>query len=126
MANSYYLMKERGYYYSKEERNDFQIHKEKKCKSTNNIIKKTEDPIKFLDFLLEKTKNNKIERNIIYHEIISINYYNNITKLINNNFSYPLNIIKVMKKCRYLSKKEKEKLINIYNNLKKKQYNLKV
>ena len=92
----------------------------KSIKEYNNIIKKTIDPIKFLYFLLEKTKNNKIERKVIYHEIISINYYNKIINVINNNDNYALNILKVMIKCRYLSKIEKEKLIYIFNNLKNK------
>ena len=119
VANSYYLMKERGYYYSKTE-DKYQFQQKKKCKRTINIIKKTIDPIKFLYFLLEKTKNNKIERKVIYHEIISINYYNKIINVINNNDNYALNILKVMIKCRYLSKIEKEKLIYIFNNLKNK------
>ena len=33
------------------------------------------DHIKLLQFFVEKTKNNKIERQLAYYEIMSINYY---------------------------------------------------
>ena len=123
VANSYYLMKELGYYYSRHDKKK-NIQYKKKCLCRNNLNIKMADPIKFLYILLEKTKNNYIERKIIYHELISINYYSNISNIINYNFFYyPFKIFKTMINCRYLSKKEKEKLVNIFNNVKKK-YNI--
>lgn len=122
VANSYYLMKELGYYYSK---NDKQKKLNiRKCLCTNNN-KKIADPIKFLYFLFEKSNDNEIERKIICHEIITINNCWNITRIVNSEFHYPLKMIETLIKSKYLSKNEKEKLINIYNNLKKKYNDLK-
>ena len=78
IAQSYYLMNEPGYYYSGSEKKNFYPNvKERKCKNNKNLIKDMNE-IKFLKFLLEKTKNNLIERQVIYHEIISINHYKKI------------------------------------------------
>ena len=125
VANSYYLMKELGYYFSNKDKQEKLNLNKNKCLCTNNINKKTIDSIKFLYFLFEKTNNNEIERKIICHEIISINYYDNLTMIINSEFHYPLKLIKTMIKSKYLSNVEKEKLIKIYNNLYKKYINLK-
>ena len=60
-AKSYYLMKEKGYYYSHDEcKNKFNFIKNKKCKVNKSV--KGIDPIKYLNFLLFKTK----EINIIF------------------------------------------------------------
>ena len=123
VANSYYFMKEIGYYYSSNDKNQ-KSNLKQECLCTNNNIK-TVDSIKFIYFLFEKTKNNKNERKMLCHEIIAINYYLNITQMINSDFYYPLKIIEILIKSKYLSKIEKGKLINIYNNIKKKYNDIK-
>ena len=73
VAQSYYLMKQVGYYYSRDEfSNRLPFQKNKKCKP-NRKIKKI-GQLKLLEFLIEKTRNNELERQMLYHEIISINY----------------------------------------------------
>ena len=81
IANSYYLMKELGYYYDGNKIKSPYVNDNNKCKTKDNIIKGM-DIVKFLSFLIEKTRNNKIERQMIYQEIISINYYTNLYKYI--------------------------------------------
>ena len=57
VANSYYLMKELGYYFSNKDKQEKLNLNKNKCLCTNNINKKTIDSIKFLYFLFEKTNN---------------------------------------------------------------------
>ena len=85
VAKSYYLMKQVGYYYSRDEfsyRIPFQ--KNKKCKP--NGKRKKIGQLKLLEFLHEKTRNNQLERQMLYHEIISMNYYSKLVWVINCQF----------------------------------------
>lgn len=81
IANSYYFMKYVGYYYSGDEKNNtFPFQKNKKCKLNrrqNNLL----DYVKLLQFILEQSKNNKLERQMLYHEIISLYYYTGFLRL---------------------------------------------
>jgi glycosyltransferase involved in cell wall biosynthesis len=124
VANSYYSMKELGYYYSNKDKQE-KVNLNNKCLLTNNNNKRIADPIKFLFFLFEKANTNKIESKILCHEIISINYYHNIAMIVNSEFQYLLKIIEIMVKSKYLSNGEKRKLIKIFHNLNKKFKDLK-
>ena len=122
-ANSYYLMNEKGYIYSKDEKKKkFKLNrftKIKKCKPNNKI--KGFGPVKLLQFLIEKTKSNWYERQMIYKEIISINYYTKFYKIVNHHFEIVYNIFDEMIKCRYLSKEQKRKLFLIKSKLIEKE-----
>jgi glycosyltransferase involved in cell wall biosynthesis len=61
IANSYYYMKEEGYYYSKGDKIKNLSEKNNNHEPNEKIIKGI-DPIKYLQFLIEKTRNNKVER----------------------------------------------------------------
>ena len=90
-AKSYYLMKEKGYYYSHDEcKNKINLIKNKKCK-INHAIKGI-DPIKYLNFLLINMREIKWEKILLYREIISIDFYWNMTFSINNHFQTIYNI----------------------------------
>ena len=126
IANSYYYMKEEGYYYSKEDKgsklllstiNNF-------IPNVNETIIKGIDPIKYLQFLVEKTRNNKIERQLIYHEIISINYVWNFYKYINHHFKMLFDILDKMIINRFLLKDQKQRLILIKKSLQEKENKL--
>jgi glycosyltransferase involved in cell wall biosynthesis len=119
VANSYYAMKELGYYYSNKEK-QIKVNLNNKCLCKNNNNKRIADPIKFLFFLFEKANTNKIESKILCHEMISINYYHDIASIVNSEFQYLLKIIETMVKSNYLSNGEKRKLIKIFDSLKKK------
>jgi glycosyltransferase involved in cell wall biosynthesis len=75
VANSYYLMRYAGLYISKDDKSGrYPFLKNKVCKVRKNVIKGYHE-LKFLNFLIEKLKDNKIEKQTIYHEMISINSY---------------------------------------------------
>ena len=108
-ANSYYLMKERGYNYFRDEHvNKLEIMKGKKCK--NKDVIKGMDPIKYLNFLIDKTKDTKLETKLLYSEIISVDFYTNMTFFINHNFDMIYNVLDKALKRRYLSEFQKEKI----------------
>ena len=80
IAKSYYYMKEAGYYYSKDDKIRIKLNRTKKIKLNKAAISGV-GQVKLLQFLLEKTKNNRIERQLIFYEIMSINYYTSFYKI---------------------------------------------
>jgi hypothetical protein len=78
-------MKGVGYYYSKEDfESKFTSIKEKKCKPNSKI--KDMDQVKLLQYLVEKTEDNELEKQMLYHEIFSIDLYLSFMKSINHNY----------------------------------------
>ena len=119
-AKSYYLMKEKGYYYSHDEcKNKFNSIKNKKCKINHSI--KGIDPIKYLNFLLFKMGEKKLEKILLYREIISIDFYWNMTFSINNHFQLIYNILDKTMKSRFLSSIQKNKIKLIKQRLLNKE-----
>jgi hypothetical protein len=123
VANSYYYMKEEGYYYSRDDKISNLSLIIKKTKPKENVIKGM-DAIKFLQFLIEKTRNNKIERQLIYFELISIDYYWNFYKYINHHFKMVYDILEKMIISRFLLEDQKQILILMKKNLKEKERHL--
>ena len=123
-ANSYYYMKENGYYYSKDDKKKNLLNNIKNCKFNKTIIRGM-DHIKLLQFFVEKTKNNKIEKQSVYYEIMSINYYTSFYKYIIHNFKMVYKILDKMIKCRFLSIYQKNELIFIRKNLEEKEMKMK-
>lgn len=115
IAKSYFLMKEEGYYYS---RSDYQnkISPEKNYETSM---------IKFLEFLFEKSKNKRKDIQMIYYEIISLNYFYCFNIYINNNFEMIYNIFEKIIKTRFLSKKQKKYIIKLKLEMKSKQIKIK-
>ena len=69
LSNSFYLMKEPGYYRSKGECFIAPSEKvQKRCGLNNCIINKEFDSIKYINFLSEKLNNSKKEGELIYNE----------------------------------------------------------
>jgi glycosyltransferase involved in cell wall biosynthesis len=118
IANSYYFFKQEGYYYSRDEKRK-KLPPKKISKPNREIIKGL-DCIKLLQFLIEKTRNIKIERQLIYYEIMSINYYWNFYKNINHHFKMVFNIFDKMIKSRFLKKGQKHVLILMKHSLERK------
>jgi len=116
IANSYYYMKEEGYYYSKDDKI--------KNPELNEKIIKGMDPIKFLQYLIEKTRNNKVEKQLMYNEIILADKWWCFYKNINHHFEMVYNILDEMIKSRFLLNNQKERLILIKNSLITKEKNL--
>ena len=123
IANSYYYMKEEGYYYSKDDKIK-NLSKKNQDPEPNEKIRKGMDPIKFLQFLIEKTRNTKVERQLIYNEIILADKWWCFYKNINHHFKMVYNILDTMIKSRFLLNSQKERLILIKNSLMAKEKNL--
>jgi glycosyltransferase involved in cell wall biosynthesis len=122
IANSYYFFKQEGYYYSKDEWRK-PLPPKNISKPSKEIIKGM-DCIKFLQFLIEKTRNNKFERQLIYYELMSINYYWNFYRKINHHFKMIFKILDKMIKSRFLLKDQKQALILMKHSLKEKENRL--
>ena len=122
IAKSYYYMKECGYYVSNEECQEFfPISTNKICRPTNVKINKELDAIKYLNFLLDISKNTKIENDYIYKELIAINYYKKLDKLINKDFSYVYLILDRIYRSNTYSKTRKDRISKIKDKLLKKE-----
>jgi hypothetical protein len=122
IAKSYYYMKETGYYYSKDDKRRIKLNSTKKIKlKLNKTAIGGVGQVKLLQFLLEKTKNNRIERQLIFYEIMSINYYTSFYQIINHDYIIIYNILEKMIKSRFLSLNQKKILLSLKNILKEKE-----
>ena len=127
IANSYYYMNECGYYVASGEcENPFPLLKFKKCIVKNISINKALDSMKYLHFLLEKSKGKKIENDFIYKELIAIDYYKKLDKLINKNFSFVYFILDNIKKSNFNSEQRKRRISKIKEKLLKKENMIKL
>jgi len=127
IANSYIFMNECGYYVANGEcKNSFPNLKLKKCKPKNITINSELDSIKYLNFLLDKSKGREIENDFIYKELLAINYYNKLDKLINKDFSYVYFILNRIYKSNLHYKKRKNKISKIKQKLLKKENIIKI
>ena len=123
IANSYYYMKEVGYYYSKDDKIKNLSEKNNNPEPNEKIIKGM-DLFKYLQFLIEKTKDNEIERQLIYNEIILSDKLWSFYKNVNHHFIMVYNILDEMIKNRFLLNSQKKRLILMKNSLLEKEKNL--
>ena len=122
VANSYYYMNELGYYKSKREcENTFPLLENKKCILKNVTINNELDSIKYLNFLLDKSKNSEIENLLIYKELIALEHFKKLERKINKNFSYVYSIINRINNSSFYTKQQKRKIDSIINKLLKKE-----
>ena len=123
IAQTYYLFKEPGYYYSRDEKyGHFPFLPNKKCYDKENVDKNI-DNLKFINFLYENMEDNKIERQTLYHEIITINTYDiwNFSKNINSHYDMFYKVVDGIISSKYLFDKEKEKLKKLKEEIKNKE-----
>ena len=123
IAQSYYLLKQPGYYYSRDEfYNRNPPIPNRKCKERQNVIRGV-DSLKFINYLYDKMEDNAIERQTLYHEIISINSYDfsKFSKTINHHYDMFYRVIDKLVVNKYLTEKEKEKLKIIKNEMVNKE-----
>lgn len=121
IAKSYYMLKELGYYYSRDEKKGrYPKLPWKKCINRDDV--KTNE-LSFLNYLYDNMDNNEIERKTLCHEIISINLYwfSTYSTHINSNFNIIYRVLDGISNSRYLSDKEKEKLKKIKNEIMNKE-----
>lgn len=119
IAKSYYYMKKNGYYYSKDDKKII-INNSRKNKSKKNVIRGM-DRVKLLLFLIEKTKNNKIERQMIFHEMMYINNLIDFYRNTNHNYEMVYTILDKMIRSRFLSKNQKNIMLFLKKRLMEKE-----
>ena len=71
--------------------------------------------------LIDISKGSEIENDYIYKELIAIDYYKKLAKLINKDFYYVYSIIDRIYKSNLNSKKRKSRISKIKNKLLKKE-----
>ena len=121
VAKSYYYMKELGYYYSRDEfAGRFPKLDNKVCKPNRGKIRGM-GHVKLLHFLLDRTRNNEFERQIVYHELISIHHYSNITKFTYHHCNYVYEIFDTLIQSPHLYNDQKQRLIDIKNHIENKE-----
>ena len=121
IAQSYYYMKILGYYYSRDEfKGHFPKLPNKICKPNNAEIKDM-GHIKLMHFLYEKTDNNESDRQLVYHEIISIHHYLSLIIFTNHHYEFVYDILDKMINCSFLSDRQKQRLISIKTGIEEKQ-----
>ena len=116
-------MKQPGYYRSKGECFINSSKKvQKKCGLNYCIFNKDFDSIKYINFLSEKLNSSKIEGELIYNELVNIDYNYDLYKNINNNFDYVFKVFEmILLKFTLLNYKQKNMIINLKNRIIKKK-----
>jgi len=120
ISSSYYYMKELGYYYARGQPGGYPKLKEKKCKANPSEIKDM-GHMKLVHFLMEKMGKDEFARQLVYHEIISINHYLSIAYFTNHHYNYVYEVLDALIDCKYLSDRQKKKLTDIREKIEKKQ-----
>ena len=123
LAQSYYMFREVGYYYSRDERGGKYPNVPGKTCIIRERNNHNMDGLKFLTYLYDNMADNEIERKTLCHEIISINAYDysNFAKQLFSNFTTLYRILDGIVDSKYLSEKEREKLRNISIEVKQKE-----
>ena len=93
------------------------IHSNKICKPKSFRINNELDSIKYLNFLIDKSKGKQIEKDLIYKELITIDYYKKLDKLIDRDFSYVYSVIDKIYISNFNSKERKKRISKIKNRL---------
>jgi len=123
VAQSYYCLRQPGYYYTFDERrNRFPLSKNKKCRIKEGIVKGI-DHIKFLQFLIDKLDDNEIGKKTIYYELKAINEYeySNFKKTIKHHFNWTYSILDELINSKYLDEKQKDKVKKIKEEVKENE-----
>ena len=127
IAQSYYLFKEVGYYYSRDDfAGKYPLLPNKQCKIRGQPNKGL-DSLKFLNYIYDNMDDNFIERRTLYHEIIAINNTNflKFSSFVNDHFDMLYRVVDKLTNSKYLGKIEKEKLKEIRKEIENKEMNLK-
>ena len=128
ISNSYYLMNEPGYYRSKKECIESNNKNEdKKCNYNNCMVMKNNelDPIKYLNFLLDKFNKSRIVGELIYNELLTIDYHFDLCKRINNEFGYVYKILeRILNHFSFFTNEQKSRIINLKNRFIQKEKKL--
>ena len=115
-ANSFYVMREPGYYYSLHEPNQINKVDNKICKVNNKI--KGFSNFKLVKFLVEKSSSNDLEQNNIYDELFFVDhryYLSDKYKLEKRHYQILFSIFDKMLEWKALSKEKHDYIVNLRN-----------
>ena len=128
LANSYYLMKEIGYYYCFDQRRKIlPKFKNKVCKTNNKI--KGFSFFKFLKFLVGRIEHNEKEQIMAYKEIATFNEYNyylNRYKMGKEHYDIIFYIFNKTLEFEFLKENQKDKIIKLKNRFIEKRNRQKI
>ena len=122
LANSFYCMRESGYFYSYGEENRVIKNNNRKCKPNDKL--KDFSTFKYIKFLVDKSSNNEKEKNNIYDELFFLghtNYLRNDYKLEKRHYQILFFIYDKMLEWSELSKEKHDYIENLRNKKKKKK-----
>jgi len=123
LSNSYYLMKECGYYRTKGECTEKSSEKkENKCRANIQKVNIKSDSMKYIYFLYEKLNNTKIETDFICNELFTIDYNLNLSRDLDENPFYIFNLLKlIIIKFTFLDNKQKNKINKLIKRMSTKK-----
>jgi glycosyltransferase involved in cell wall biosynthesis len=127
VAQSYYCLRQPGYYYTFDERkNKFPLSKNKTCKVKKGVIKNL-DHLKYIQYLVDKLRDNEFEKQVLYNEIKVVNEYDysNFKKTIKSHFNWAYSIFDGLINSKYIKPHQKELLQKIKDEIKENENNLK-
>lgn len=116
LANSFYCMRESGYFYSYGEENRVIQNNNRKCKPNDKL--KDFSTFKYIKFLVDKSSNNEKEKNNIYDELFFLghtNYLRNDYKLEKRHYQILFFIYDKMLEWSELSKEKHGYIENLRN-----------
>ena len=116
LANSFYCMRESGYFYSYGEENRVIKNNNRKCKPNDKL--KDFSTFKYIKFLVDKSSNNEKEKNNIYDELFFLghtNYLRNDYKLEKRHYQILFFIYDKMLEWSELSKEKHHYIENLRN-----------
>ena len=119
LSNSYYLMKESGYYRTKGECLEKSPEKkENKCSPSKHKINIKSDSIKYIYFLSEKLNNTKIEGDFICNELFTIDYKLNLSRDLEKDIIYIFKILKlIIIKFKFIDSNQKNRINKIFHSI---------
>ena len=120
VSNSYYYMKELGYYYSRGQPRSKMKLKEKKCKPNPSKIKDM-GHMKLLHYLMDKFGKTEFGKQLIYHELISIHHYLSLVVFTNHHYKYVYEVLDNLIDSPYLSNRQRTRIMDIKKRIEKKQ-----
>ena len=123
VAQTYYCLRQPGYYYTFDERrNKFPLIKNKACNTREGVIKGI-DHVKFLHFLMDKLEDNEFEKQILYYETKAVNNwtYSNFKRTIKHHFNLTYSIFDELLNSKYITEKQKDHLKKIKEEIKENE-----
>jgi glycosyltransferase involved in cell wall biosynthesis len=125
VANSYYCLRQLGYYYALGlDRRGNIVKKEGKCKIREGAITKF-DHIKYMNFLMDKLDDDQIGDQILFHELIGINTFisSALKDTVTHHFDMAYRVLNKLINSTYLNFWEKYKTIVMKKEVRQNEMN---